>query len=356
MFYIDETEKTHMPMILFTGGIMLIYTKPELAIQKYHTTKLILLSENLNGQEHTILGNSFRFHTKMFKSDDQIEFFMSNNPTGRTLNYPLSLEINTCNVTAGKDKYYYILNYNRQEDETILYLDLIYGLMKNARAITRIFSNTWSELIENDMTDLEDMQITLGEISQHIDVIEIECKTPLLANAFYNKPNEEYKELSNGNIAIKTLDANGTFSIGVDPYLSGVQFVEVSLYNRRGNADISVRYGSSNPERLVGNVMKMHLLTSNPKTISISNNNHYTAHSKTRVIVKLGYGVEGSWHKEETIPKINGELYSDLNRFVYKFPSGDSKLNFTSVDIKVKPLRKGSEPEEANIKFCYSSS
>ena len=359
MFYLDSTQgedRTNMPILLFTGGIMLVYTNTDLAEQKYHGKKLILLSENLNGQEHTILGNSFRFHTKMFKSDDQIEFFMSNNPTGRTLNYPLSLEINTCNVTAGKDKYYYILNYNRQEDETILYLDLIYGLMKNARAITRIFSNTWSELIENDMTDLEDMQITLGEISQHIDVIEIECKTPLLANAFYNKPNEEYKELSNGNIAIKTLDANGTFSIGVDPYLSGVQFVEVSLYNRRGNADISVRYGSSNPERLVGNVMKMHLLTSNPKTISISNNNHYTAHSKTRVIVKLGFGVEGSWHKEETIPKINGELYSDQNRFVYKFPSGDSKLNFTSVDIKVKPLRKGSEPEEANIKFCYSSS
>ena len=355
MFYLDETkgeDRTNMPILLFTGGIMLVYTNLELAKQKYHGTKLILLSENLNGQEHTILGNNFRFHTKMFKTTDQIEFFMSNNPVGRTLNYPLSLEINTCKTD---EKYYYILNYNREEDDTILYLDLIYGLMKKARAITRIFSNTWSELIQNDMTDLEDMQITLGPLTQHIDVVEIECKTPLLANAFYNKPNEEYPELSKGNIAIKTLERKGSVTIGVDPYLAGGEFVEVSLYNSRGNADCNVKYGSANPERLVGNVMKMHVLVINPKTITISNNLDQPF-SKVRVIVKLGFGVEGTWKKEDPVQNIRGELYSEANRLVYKFPSLDDRLNYTSVDIKVKPLRKGSEPEAANIKFCYSSS
>ena len=111
MYYLDDTIDRNMPILFFTGGIMLLLTKPELAKQKYHTTKLILLSENLNGQEHSILGNNFRFHTKMFKSSDQIEFFESNNPIGRTLNYPLSLEMNTC--SGGNDKYIYILNYNR---------------------------------------------------------------------------------------------------------------------------------------------------------------------------------------------------------------------------------------------------
>ena len=66
-----------------------------------------LLSENISGQEHSSLGNQYRFHTKMFKSDSQIEYFVSNNPTGRTLNYPLSAEMNIC--TSSNKKYYYII-------------------------------------------------------------------------------------------------------------------------------------------------------------------------------------------------------------------------------------------------------
>ena len=31
-------------------------------------------------------------------------------------------------------------------------------------------------------------------------------------------------------------------------------------------------------------------------------------------------------------------------------------MNYTSVDITVKPFKKSSEPEEVNVKFCYSSS
>ena len=349
MFYIDETEKTHMPMILFTGGIMLIYTKPELAIQKYHTTKLILLSENLNGQEHSELGDSFRFHTKMFNSTAQIEFFMSNNPTGRTLNYPLSLEINTCNEF--NKKYYYILNYNRLEDDRILYLDLIYGLMKSAHVVTKIESDHWDELIENGMQEIKDMQITLGNNTQHIDVVEIECSTPLLANAFYNKPNEEYLQLTKGKIAIKTIPGKEQISIGIDPLLSGGEFVSISLYNINNDADCNINYGTTSSERMIGNSAKITLLKENPQTISITNNDP----SSTRVIVKLGYGVESTW-KKENISNIRGELYSNENKYVYKFPYEEDKLNYTNVEFLVKPMKKDSEPEAANIKFCYSSS
>jgi hypothetical protein len=124
MYYIDETEEKNAPLLLFTGNIMLVYTKYNLAVQKYHSSKLILLSENLNGQEHSSLGNTFRFHTKMYKSTDQLEYFVSNNPNGRTLNYPLSAEMNIC--TSSNNKYYYILNYNKPEDRRILYLDLVF--------------------------------------------------------------------------------------------------------------------------------------------------------------------------------------------------------------------------------------
>ena len=348
MFYLDETGQTNMPILFFTGGIMLVYTKPQLAIQKYHSTKLILLSENLNGQEHSILGNNFRFHTKMFKSTDQIEFFMSNNPIGRTLNYPLSLEINTC--TSSNYKYYYILNYNRLEDDRILYLDLIYGLMQKARVARKINSNHWNELIENDMEEIEDYQITLGNNTQHIDVVEIECKTPLLANAYYNTPDEEYLELDKGNIAIKTIPGKQSVSIGVDPYLSGGEFVTVSLYNSYGGADCTINYGTTTTERIIGNTMKLTLLVVNPGSISIINNSPFP----TRAIVKLGYGVESTWKKEVTSYK--GELYSNENKYVYKFPCKADKLNYTSIDVLVKPLRKDTEPVAANIKFCYSSS
>ena len=92
MYYIDENHNA--PVLLFTGNIMSVYTKLALAIQKYHATTLVLLSENLEGQEHSSLGNVFRFHTKMYRSK---EYFVSNNNNdGRTLNSILSVEINTC--------------------------------------------------------------------------------------------------------------------------------------------------------------------------------------------------------------------------------------------------------------------
>ena len=44
MYYIDETEEKNAPLLLFTGNIMLVYTEYNLAVQKYHSSKLILLS------------------------------------------------------------------------------------------------------------------------------------------------------------------------------------------------------------------------------------------------------------------------------------------------------------------------
>ena len=86
MYYLDSIEEANKPIKLFTGNIKLVYIKLTLAEQKYHSKKLILLSEALTGQHHPSLGNEFRFHTKMFQSDAQIEYFGSNNPSGRTLN------------------------------------------------------------------------------------------------------------------------------------------------------------------------------------------------------------------------------------------------------------------------------
>ena len=223
--------------------------------------------------------------------------------------------------------------------------------MKSAHVVTKIESDHWDELIENDMQEIKDMQITLGNNTQHIDVVEIECSTPLLANAFYNKPNEEYLQLTKGKIAIKTIPGKEQISIGVDPLLSGGEFVSISLYNINKDADCTINYGTTSSERMIGNSAKITLLKENPQTISITNN----VPSSTRVIVKLGYGVESTW-KKENISNIRGELYSNENKYVYKFPYEEDKLNYTNVEFLVKPMKKDSEPEAANIKFCYSSS
>ena len=71
-----------------------------------------------------------------------------------------------------------------------------------------------------------------------------------------------------------------------------------------------------------------------PESISVVNNGN----TQTRFIFKVGFEVENSWQKEDV--KIDGSLYSNDNKWVYKFPLGDKKLNFTNVTIDVKPMKK----------------
>ena len=352
MYYLDETGEQNMPILFFTGSIMLLYTKPALAIQKYHTTKLILLSENLSGQEHSILGNSFRFHTKMFRSADQIEYFQSNNPVGRTLNYPLSLEMNTC--SPDNDKYYYILNYNRQEDDRILYLDLVFGLMLRARVLRRIKSDKWDSLILNDMTEIQNYQVNIEPRSQHVDVVEIQCETPLLINAYYSYDNYEYIDLNKGNMAIRTLQPLASTTLGFNTYTSDTMlFASISLFNQYGNCDMTFDYGGGKTDTVTGNTLKLSYLSPIPNSVTITNN----ANTATRFIFKLGYNIKGDkdW-TEEKDKNINGKLYSNKNSYVYEFPIGSNRKNFTNVEILVKSLDIVTQEELANVKFCYSTS
>ena len=285
----------------------------------------------------------------MFKSADQVAFFMSNNPTGRTLNYPLSLEVNSC--SSKNNKYYYILNYNREEDERILYLDLVYGIMQNARVAKQSTSFYWNDLINNDMTEIKNMQVTLGANSQHIDVVEIECKTPLLINAYYNTPDEQYLDLNKGEVAVKIVPAKQSISFSLDPYLSGSVYTTVALYNPYGDADVTINYGTTLSDRMIGNSIKVNILLSNPKSISAINNGN----TDTRVIVKIGFGVESAWEKEQT-PDLTGEVFSYRNQYAYKFPYNSFKSNYTDVEVLIKPKKKDTDPLSPNIKFCYSTS
>ena len=346
MYYISE--ETNAPLILFTGNIMLVLTKLDLAIQKYHSVKLILLSENLNGQEHSSLGNQFRFHTKMFKTDDQIEYFVSNNPTGRTLNYPLSLEVNTC--TSTNNKYYYILNYNKAEEERILYLDLLFGSIRNARIASEITEEKWDSLIQT-MSDIKNYTTTLPSKSQHIDIVEIECNSPLLANVYYNYEGQIFSALGLGDIVIKNLKGGESTKITIDTAMGGYFYYSIALFNQEGNPDITVKFSEQISQNIYENSLRAGFLPRFPESISVTNNGG----TLTRFIFKIGYGPESEtdWIDEKV--DIKGKLYSKENKFIYIFPKDSNKKNFTDVSITVKPLKKGSE-EAPNIKFCYSTS
>ena len=346
MYYLDSNEERNDPILLFTGNIMLVYTKLALAEQKYHATKLILLSENLNGQEHSAIGNQFRFHTKMYKSTAQIEYFVSNSP-GRPMNSPLSVEMNTC--TSSNNKYYFILNYNiPQEDNILLYLDLVFGSMNNAKTIKEINSEKWDSFINNDLEEIKDYSHSLKSLSQHIDVIEVECNTPLLLNVYYNY--KEFDPYGDEDIVVRNVGAGETLTFTrYSTY--GKYLYSLKVFNPKEDPDITFRFEGSEEKPIKENSNELGLLFSIPYTIYIYNKGK----SETRIIFKLGYNPDSEWY-DEKVEDIEGTLYSSGESYIYKFPSGTNRKNFTNVVLDIKPMRKDSEEILENVKFCYSTS
>ena len=344
MYYIPEDS--NQPLKLFSGNILLIYTKPSLAIQVYHSTKLILLSEKLEGQEHSSLGNSFRFHTKMFLSKAQIQLVESQNPDGRTLNFPLSLEMNTC--SEGNNKLYYILNYNRPESQRTLHLDLIFGSYIKARIAKKINATNWDLLIDNNMEEINNYQTDLPEESQHIDVIEIQCETPLLLNAYYTDNNYIYKDLKKGEIVVKELPAISSFSFSISNDSSGFFFYSISSFNSIEPPSITVQFPDGSEHYISDNSLHGYLLFTYPDKVTVINNSK----TKTRFIFKIGFSVEGSedWKEVEDSQNLEGTLYSNTNKYIYKFPIQGNRRNFTKISFLVTPKN-----ESENIKFCYTT-
>ena len=344
MYYIPEDS--NQPIKLFCGNIALVLTNPQLAIQKYHATTLVLISENLEGQEHASLGSSFRFHTKMFHSDDQIEFFVSQNPDGRTLNFPLSLEMNTCQAT--NNKLYYILNYNKQESSRTLHLDMIFGSYLRARIAREINAERWDLLIENSMSEILNYQAELPEKSQHIDIIEIECKSPLLINAYYSYDSYTFNNVKEGEIVIKEISEYDSFSFTVSKGTSSLFFYSISLFNPIENPEVTVTFSNGIEHHFSENSLKTGMLLSIPEKITVINNKK----TKTRFIFKIGFGVENidDWHEVEEEQFLDGTLFANKNKYVYKFPIEDNKKNFTKVNFLVNSIN-----EAENVKFCYST-
>ena len=344
MYYIPEDS--NQPIKLFCGNIALVLTNPQLAVQKYHATTLVLISENLEGQEHASLGDTFRFHTKMFRSEDQIEFFVSQNPDGRTLNFPLSLEMNTC--PDNNNRLYYILNYNKPESSRTLHLDMIFGKYLRARIAREINAEKWDSLIQNSMTEITNYQAELPEKSQHIDVIEIQCKSPLLINAYYSYDTFPYNNVKEGEIVVKELPSQDSFSFTISKGSSDLFFYSMSLFNPTETPSVTVQFSDGTNHYITENSLQTGMLMSIPSRATIVNNNK----SKTRFIFKIGYGVENNpdWHIVEEDQNLEGTLYENINKYVYKFPVESNEKNFTKISFLVNSIN-----DVENVKFCYST-
>ena len=344
MYYVPTDS--NKPIKLFCGNIALVYTKPQLAEQKYHSKILVLITENLEGKVHPTIGSNFRFHTKMFQSDAMIEFFVSQNPVGRTLNFPLSLEMNTC--SDNNNKLYYLLNYNEEEPTRRLHLDMLFGRYIRARIAREINQNHWDELLldSSSMTEIVDFKAELPAKSQHIDVIEVTCATPLLMNAYYTRDDLFYSDIERGGVVIKMLPAQSSFSFNFKKYddQSTMDYT-ISLYNPTESPKVSVSFTDGTQHQFTGNSLQTGTVMNIPDRVTITNN----VQSETRFIFKYGLPVESNWHKDD-VAGIDGTLFYNEKTYVYKFPTGTNRRDFTTIDFLVN-----ANDGNTNTKFCYST-
>ena len=136
------------PTKLFEGNILSVYTNPNMVRQKYqNASKMTVLVEPL-GLNPRDKSEEFQFEIKLFPSN-YLDYYVSSYSEGRTLNKPLLI-----NMTECTDPYYVILNYNSPEVERNLVLDQIYGKIKSLSIANNFTKNTWDEMINNDMKEV----------------------------------------------------------------------------------------------------------------------------------------------------------------------------------------------------------
>ena len=67
------------------------------------------------------------------------------------------------------------------------------------------------------MSEISDYQADLEKKNQHIDVIEIECVSPLLINAYYSYEGYPYQNVKQGEIVVKDLLPDDDFRFTIEP-------------------------------------------------------------------------------------------------------------------------------------------
>ena len=221
MYYVEEN--TPYPERLFFGNIMSVYTNPNMVRQKYkNADTMVLLTKNFG--EEDMMGEQYMFQVKFFSSNFLLDYYMGNNPEGRTKNAPLAINMTECD-----SPYYVILNYNKPESKISLHIDEIYGKIKSLSVASKLSSASWEEMVVKDMEaiDFETRKFALPDNSaSHIDVYKVECEVPLLLNFYYIDENASIPNLDYGQVAITTLKS---FKSVILPFASSINSPELTI-------------------------------------------------------------------------------------------------------------------------------
>ena len=194
MYY--EDENSSYPKKLFSGNIMSVYTNPKLVHQKYHDANYMVLLTRDFSKDNVNNSEILKFQIKLFPSNYLLDYYVSNDPNGRSKNSPFVI-----NMTECENPYYVILNYNKPEKEISLYIDQIYGKIKSLSVASNFNSISWDEMINNDMKDIQVTGVKFDlpkESEAHIDVYKIECEIPLLLNFYYVDETKDISKLNYG--------------------------------------------------------------------------------------------------------------------------------------------------------------
>ena len=121
---------------------------------------------------------------------------------------------------------------------------MIIGKYLKARIAKEINQNHWDDLIEDSssMVEIEDFKAELPSKSQHIDIIEITCETPLIMNAYYTQDTFYYADIEKGGVVIKSLPSQSSFDFSFKEYeLNSLEY-SISLYNTIENPYLTVSF------------------------------------------------------------------------------------------------------------------
>ena len=137
------------------------------------------------------------------------------------------------------------------------------------------------------MREITDYQAKLSPKSQHIDIIEVECETPLLINAYYTKDDYMYVDMDLGGVVIKLIPGQDIFTFSFARLEKTTLEYTVSVYNSKESPDITLTTSDGETIHVVGNTLQQGKIYLIPQSINVLNN----AKSETRFIFKYGFSI-----------------------------------------------------------------
>ena len=326
---------------LVSGNVILLNTDLYSIYTQYKGVKIFfLIANSFLGHKEEFLDEKFIFKATFFEKADNMKYYISENLNGRALNVPIILPINSC-----VEPFYFIFNYNKVEESRFLHIENIFGELSTIKFSNQFNEDNWYDIIDN-MKIIEGNDYYIIEQSRyHIDVVEISCKTPSLLNIYYTDPIASKKEnLDISDISIIDLYPGTTQILTFKTGLSGEFFYSFNIIEQYNSPIIRALFEDGELP-MTKNGIFIKKSEANYNSLILSNNN-FSGTTPTKIFFKFGISLI-------SFTKIENDIYNlqtnnrTSNLFVYIFPSGEDRLNYTKVDLTL-----GTTFE--NVKVCFS--